>query len=243
MRIDSWVAIVKSASPSSVMPCRLSSSGVGLLVGGRQRVRRGRLHVDRAHRVAVGPADEALRVGRERHDREVVVGACPPTSSAPRARRSPRAWCRRSVTVWPDRRRGAAEQLARRCRARAPRPRRRCRRRPRSRKRPSVTLTGAHVLPARRGAGERGGPVGRRRRPATAMVVAVAATACDVGGHVRRRPAPRRRGSVSVEAEPKPPRTPVLVGAAAGRDHEQVGAELVDLVAAPGPWRPGRGRR
>ena len=43
---------------------------------------------------------------------------------------------------------------------------------------------------------------------------------------------------VSVDADPKPPRIPPLSVLAPRRDDEQVGAELVDLVAAPRPRAP-----
>ena len=53
--------MVKSASAGVVMPWRLSELGIDLLVGGRQRRRRGGLDEDVAHRVAAGPPEQLGR--------------------------------------------------------------------------------------------------------------------------------------------------------------------------------------
>ena len=72
-RIDCWVAIEKSAFAAVVILCVFSRSAFASWYAADSVAGRGRLHRDRAHRVAVRAADEPLRVGAERDDREVVV--------------------------------------------------------------------------------------------------------------------------------------------------------------------------
>ena len=109
------------------------------------------------------------------------------------------------------------------------------------RKRPAVTLAGADVLPARRGARERRRPVRRCR-----------ATSDDRGGRTRR-PRPgcraRRRWTASAAASlhasasttmPKPPRTPVLARWCCPGETTSRLVPSSLICRGPRPWRPGR---
>ena len=102
---------------------------------------------------------------------------------------------------------------------------------------PRSTLAGRGRPATTGGAGQRRGPVGlaggQRRRGGRGR-----GDRLRCRGRRRRRPSASASPMVSVDAEPKPPRTPALSVRAARRDDEQVGAELVDLVAAPRPGRP-----
>ena len=203
----------KSALAAVVILCDVQQERVRLLVGGRQRRRRRRLHVDRAHRVAVDAADEPLRVRAERHDREVVVRRLRPTSSAASSTPITSSFTPLKLTVWPI---GLAPPNS--CVAVSG---------PSTITDVRVILVGRVDEPAGADAARPDGPPRRASSRSSvvvqfvelftsdAEVVDTGATACDVGGDGARLAAPSASCSVSVDAEPKPPRVPVRARRAA----------------------------
>ena len=212
---DCWLVMVKSAVAAVVIPCSASRVAFGLLVRRGQRVLRRRLQVDGADRARrcrrSRPAGVRVSCGTTAWSSSSDVVDEPAVSSTPiTVNVEPLI-----VTVWPI---GSAP-LNSSAAVVAP-----------------STTTGAALsssacgeepalgrpcgpAPAasRRRADDGRRPVGACRRERLSRS-ATGATAAMSGAVVRSRERRRRRASVRVDAEPRPPRTPPVVVELPGRD-------------------------